>query len=114
MVRKNTAEAKAEASKRDEVKARIVAEALEAVENALLSDRITTLDTMLFSTAGPISFHPIDWTNTSPDMRKLITTRLKLCGYKYSGADQVWRQQEPKPFVKLKEWERDWFTEMRA
>ncbi|WP_270825500.1 hypothetical protein [Aeromonas sp. QDB68] len=111
MVRKNTAEAKAEASKRDEVKARIVAEALEAVENALLSDRITTLDTMLFgtmklalSTAGPISFHPIDWTNTSPDMRKLITTRLKLCGYKYSGADQVWRQQEPKPFVKLKEW----------
>ena len=118
MVRKNTAEAKAEASKRDEVKARIVAEALEAVENALLSDRITTLDTMLFgtmklalSTAGPISFHPIDWTNTSPDMRKLITTRLKLCGYKYSGADQVWRQQEPKPFVKLKEWERDWFTD---
>ncbi len=104
MVRKNTAEAKAEASKRDEVKARIVAEALEAVENALLSDRITTLDTMLFgtmklalSTAGPISFHPIDWTNTSPDMRKLITTRLKLCGYKYSGAEQVWRQQEPKP-----------------
>mgnify|MGYP001458617536 CR=1 FL=1 len=83
MVRKNTAEAKAEASKRDEVKARIVAEALEAVENALLSDRITTLDTMLFgtmklalSTAGPISFHPIDWTNTSPDMRKLITTRV--------------------------------------
>ena len=121
MVRKNTAEAKAEASKRDEVKARIVAEALEAVENALLSDRITTLDTRLFgtmklalSTAGPISFHPIDWTNTSPDMRKLITTRLKLCGYKYSGADQVWRKQEPKPFVKLKEWERDWFTEMRA
>ena len=105
----------------DEVKARIVAEALEAVEKALLSDRITTLDTMLFgtmklalSTAGPISFHPIDWTNTSPDMRKLITTRLKLCGYKYSGADQVWRKQEPKPFVKLKEWERDWFTEMRA
>ena len=40
MVRKNTAEAKAEASKRDEVKARIVAEALEAVENALLSDCI--------------------------------------------------------------------------
>lgn len=48
MVRKNTAEAKAEASKRDEVKARIVAEALEAVENALLSDRITTLDTCVF------------------------------------------------------------------
>lgn len=69
---------------------------------------------LALSTAGPISFHPIDWTNTSPDMRKLITTRLKLCGYKYSGADQVWRKQEPKPFVKLKEWERDWFTEMRA
>lgn len=41
---------------------------------------------------GDIQFHPLEWQDAHPQIRKLITTRLKLLGYRFEPVGKCWVQ----------------------
>ena len=86
----------------------LVNEALDNVETLLTSNEVTRFDAILFGSmhlrlarGESICFPQLEWVATPPEIRKLVTTRLKLTGYKYFPSTMSGVLREEKPLVPL-------------
>ena len=77
-------------------------------ETLLTSNEVTRFDAILFGSmhlrlarGESICFPQLEWVATPPEIRKLVTTRLKLTGYKYFPSTMSWVLREEKPLVPL-------------